>query len=221
MFCIQLSRTSVVPLFWFTEIKLGGFGLSPFRISMFMVGGGVSQTLWVLFAFPPLQHKFGTGAVLRACSIIWPIAFALCPLLNLLLRNNWNTAFWIAAPFFLMFGSGASMAFGKLSVFRGQNCFPWNANFRSVAIQLALNDIAPTHETLGTLNGVALTVVSAVRAFSPALFSSIFAIGADSQALGGYLIWLVLIILALGYSLAIHWLPEKAEGKLTPNVGSE
>jgi hypothetical protein len=84
----------------------------------------------------------------------------------------------------------------------------------SAGVQLALNDIAPTYASLGTLNAIALTVVSALRAFAPALFSSIFATGARMQLLNGYLVWLVLIILALAFTVAIRWLPEKAEGKL-------
>lgn len=84
----------------------------------------------------------------------------------------------------------------------------------SAAIQLALNDIAPTHATLGTLNAIALTLVSAIRAFAPALFSSIFATGVRLDFLDGYLVWLILVTLALGYTVAIRWLPEKAEGKL-------
>lgn len=88
------------------------------------------------------------------------------------------------------------------------------------AVQLALNDIAPTHATLGTLNAIALTSVSGIRAVAPALFSSIFAAGAENQILNGYLIWLVLIVLALALNVSIRWLPEKAEGKLKPDSES-
>jgi hypothetical protein len=84
----------------------------------------------------------------------------------------------------------------------------------TAAIQLALNDIAPTHATLGTLNAIALTLVSATRAFSPALFSSIFATGVGMRFLDGHLAWLVLVITALAFTAAIRWLPQKAEGKL-------
>jgi len=198
---LAFAYTAVSPLFWFTEVDLGGFGFSPFQISMFLGLAGISQALWTLLVFPPLQHRFGTGGVLRGCSIAWPILFAFCPLCNLFLRNRWKLAFWITAPIGLALGSGVSMAF--------------------TAIQLALNDIAPTHATLGTLNALALTLVSAIRAFAPALFSSIFATGARTQILDGYLVWLVLIAIALAFTLAIRCLPEKAEGKLKPEAEAE
>jgi hypothetical protein len=41
------------------------------------------------------------------------------------------------------------------------------------------------------------------------------------QFLNGYLVWLVLVILALGFTVAIRWLPEKAEGKLKQEEENE
>ena len=75
----------------------------------------MSQALWTLIAFPSLQHRFGTGGVLRVCSIAWPICFAFWPISNLFLRHQWNGAFWIVALFNLAVGSGVSMAFSKSS----------------------------------------------------------------------------------------------------------
>ena len=102
-----------MPLFWFTEPKLGGFGFSPMQISIFLCIVGGAQALWILAAFPLLQHRFGTGGVLRICAVSWPIMFAICPLCNLFMRHNWNVAFWIVAPANLVIGSGVSMAFSK------------------------------------------------------------------------------------------------------------
>ena len=59
-------------------------------------------------------------------------------------------------------------------------------------VQLALNDASPSQQTLGTINGVALTIQSGVRAFTPTLFSSIFAVGVKKHILGGQLGILVL-----------------------------
>lgn len=82
------------------------------------------------------------------------------------------------------------------------------------AVQLALNDISPSSETLGTLNALALTLVSGLRAIAPALFSSIFATGVRNQIFNGYLGWVVLIVMASALLVALRYLPAKAEGKL-------
>jgi hypothetical protein len=67
---------------------------------------------------------------------------------------------------------------------------------------------------MGTLNAVALTLVSGIRAISPTLFTSIFAVGARTQVLDGYLIWVILVAIALLGSVSVRYLPEKAQGKL-------
>ena len=90
----------------------------------------------------------------------------------------------------------------------------------SAAVQLALNDIAPSPSTLGTLNALALTLVSGIRAVAPAAFSSIFATGVGNQILDGHLIWVILVLMALAYIAAVRWLPEKAEGKLKEDESS-
>ncbi|PMD30438.1 MFS general substrate transporter [Hyaloscypha variabilis F] len=191
---LGLAYTAVTPVFWFTEPALGGYGLTPQQISFFIGGIGVSQAIWLLFAFPILQRRYGTGGVLRGCLFMWPIFFAAAPVCNYFLRQGWTTAFWITAPVLQIGGSGVAMGF--------------------TGVQLALNDISPSPSTLGTLNGVALTMTAGIRTVGPALFTSLFAAGARTQFLNGYLVWVVLVTIAALGSVAVRYLPEKAEGKL-------
>jgi hypothetical protein len=117
-------------------------------------------------------------------------------LFNLLLRVGTPasvTAFWVAAPATLALGCGVSMSF--------------------TAIQLALNDVSPSPATLGTLNALALALVSAVRSFSPALFTSLFAVGARTQLLWGYAIWVVMVAVALGFTAISRYMPDYDEMK--------
>ncbi|KAG0645782.1 Efflux pump azaK [Hyphodiscus hymeniophilus] len=107
--------------------------------------------------------------------------------------------------------SGVSMAFSKLPL---SSSVPHQFEPQYTGVQLALNDIAPTHATLGPLNGIALALISGIRSFAPALFSSIFATGVRMRILDGLFIWVILVILALTYTVAIRWLPERAEGKV-------
>ena len=81
-------------------------------------------------------------------------------------------------------------------------------------MQLALNDIAPSHETLGTLNAIALAAQSGLRAVGPAIATSIYAIGVKYRILGGQLFWLCIIVLAIGLLGLLRLLPEKAAGKV-------
>ncbi|KAK4248176.1 major facilitator superfamily domain-containing protein [Corynascus novoguineensis] len=185
------SYTAIVTVFWYTPVPLGGFGFSSLQISLMMGLTGFSQAVWILLAFPPLQHRIGTNGVLRLCANVYPVFFAVCPLLNLLLRVGTPaaaTAFWIVAPTTLAIGVGVSMSF--------------------TAIQLALNDVSPSPLTLGTLNALALSITSGLRAFSPALFAGLFAVGVKTQLLWGYAIWVLMVALGLVFTVSSRFMPN-------------
>lgn len=111
---LALAYTAITPVFQYTRVDLGGFGFSDQQIALVLVIIGASQAIWTLLAFPWLQRTFGTGAVLRGCSALWPFFMAGYPVLNELLRNGWRTAFWVILPTGLVIGSAVSMAFGIL-----------------------------------------------------------------------------------------------------------
>ncbi|KAK0624731.1 major facilitator superfamily domain-containing protein [Bombardia bombarda] len=190
------SYTAIVTVVWFTRVDLGGFGFSPLQISILMGLNGLAQAIWILLVFPPLQHRIGTNGVIRACGVAYPFFFLICPLLNMLLRGGTPglvTAFWVLAPTLLCIGCGVSMSF--------------------TAVQLALNEVSPSPAVLGTLNAVALSITSGMRAFSPALFTSLFAVGARTQALWGYAIWVVMVAIAVGFAVVSRYMPDYAELK--------
>lgn len=196
IFLLAFAYTAVVPVFWFTPVQFGGYGLTSLQMSLLMLLNGVAQAIWVLVVFPPLQHRIGTTGVLKVCAAAYPIFFASNPLYNFVLRSGNDTLFWALAPATLAVGCGISMCF--------------------TAVQLAINDVAPTPQVLGTLNALSLTMVSGIRAFSPVLFSSLFALGArwaKSQWLGGYAIWVLLVALAGGYTVVSRYLPDYDEMK--------
>ncbi len=188
---LAFAYTAIVPLWWFTAVALGGFGLTPLQISLLLAVNGAAQAVWLLAVFPPLQHRLGTNGLMRLCGYAYPFFFALCPLGSVALRAGATSLFWAAAPTVLVVGSGLSMCF--------------------TAIQLAVNDVAPAPAVLGTLNALALTGVSGIRAFSPALFSALFAWGARTQWLAGHAIWLLMVLLAAAFSLAVNYLPDYAQ----------
>ena len=87
------SQNIVSPVFYFTSIELGGWEFSPAMISIFFAVIGVSQALWQLVVFPPLQKRLGTVKVLKACMIGWPLLLGITPFTNWLLRMGWTRAF--------------------------------------------------------------------------------------------------------------------------------
>lgn len=180
--------TALAPVYFYTSVPRGGFGLSEKLISLFISINGIAQSLWLLFAFPPLHKRLGTRRLLQGCGLFWGPFIIFFPINNFFLRQGWKAVFWTVAPIVQTIGSGVAIAF--------------------TACQLAVNEAAPSPELLGTLNGVALTIQPAVRAITPLLFSSIYAVGVKRHILGGQLGMLVLAVLAAAYFFVAGMLPK-------------
>ncbi|KAJ6142688.1 hypothetical protein N7471_002141 [Penicillium samsonianum] len=194
---LAFAYTAIIPVFWFTPVYLGGYDFTALQISLMMGLNGAAQAAWLLLVFPPLQKKIGSNRVIYLCALVYPLFFLSCPLGNVLLRMGTDgsvKAFWIVLPIGLVIGCGVSMSF--------------------TAIQLVLNDVAPSPKVLGTLNALAMTGICALRAFCPAFFTTLFALGARTQLAGGHAIWILMLILSSGLSFTTKYLPEpKAVGK--------
>lgn len=83
----------------------------------------------------------------------------------------------------------------------------------SACAQLCINDISPSSEVLATVNALALTVNSGVRAFAPVLGTSIFASGIKWGWADGHLVWFLLVAWAMLLNVVCNYLPEAAEGR--------
>lgn len=188
---LAFAFTAILPVALFTPVKLGGVGFSAFQISLYMAVQGGSQALWLLLAFPILQHRLGTRRVMELCGIVYPFFFLGYIVLNMLLRDGSHVAlvwFWTLGSIVAVVGPGVSMAF--------------------TGAQLAINDVSPNSQVLGTLNALALTFSSAIRSIVPGASTAIYAIGVRNQILWGHLAWVLLIPLAITYAVACKWLPD-------------
>ncbi|KAF1967397.1 MFS general substrate transporter [Bimuria novae-zelandiae CBS 107.79] len=194
-YCMLLAFafTAVLPVFMYTPIPLGGLSLSSKWIGIYMALGGAAQAFWLLALFPPLHRRIGTGGVLRFCAFIWPIFFAVDPACNLLRRQGLDVPFWIAFTFSSVFGCSVAMAF--------------------TCVQLAINDISPSHESFGTLNALSLALQSGLRAVAPAASTALYAIGVKYRIFYGQLFWVVVVVVAIGFIFIVRMLPEKAQGR--------
>ena len=191
---LAFAYTAVMPVFYWEPVRLGGIGFKPLLISVAMGVGGLAQSIWLLVVFPYIQKRYSTGAVIRLCANAYPFFFVINPLCSILRRRGFDIAFWIVGSLSVILGSGVAMSF--------------------TAAQLAVNDVNPHPTTLGTLNALVLAFTAGLRAFSPALFTSIFAFGVRKQILGGYLVWVIMTVLAAGITLSVRFLPANAEGKV-------
>lgn len=188
---LAFAFTAILPVVLYTPINLGGFEFGPKLISLFMASQGAAQALWLILAFPFLQRRLGTRGVMKICGIAYPLDFASFILLSAFRREGSETSrvlFWVFGSITAFIGPGVSMSF--------------------TGVQLALNDVAPNHHVLGTLNAIALTMASAIRSVVPGLSTALYAVGVRHQIFAGHLAWIVLIPLTIIFAVGTKWLPE-------------
>ncbi|KAI6503805.1 hypothetical protein MCOR14_009835 [Pyricularia oryzae] len=185
---LAFAYTAICPLWWWTPVELGGFQFNSLQTACMMALNGISQAIWLIFGFPPLHRRLGTNGIMRLCGTVYPLFFAISPVANYLLRAGYTNLFWSFYPPALTIGCGVALSF--------------------TACQLAVNDVNPGPTALATINAMQLMISSIVRAFTPAAANSLFAIGAETQFLNGYAIWLLMALLAAGFGIATRFLPD-------------
>ncbi|KJX93931.1 major facilitator superfamily transporter like protein [Zymoseptoria brevis] len=178
---LSLANTAVLPVFLFTSIDKGGFGFSPQFISYFLAGWAACQALWTLVCFAPLKRRLGNARVMQLCSAGWPLLFASFAVLNEMLRHGHTTLFWTFLAVPLLLGGGIAMSFASA--------------------QLLVNDTCPSPQETALINAISQTLNSAIRAVTPAIFTTVFALGTKYQILDGHLCWIALAAVALPLSL--------------------
>jgi hypothetical protein len=150
---LGFAFTAVIPIFWFTPRHLGGFGWLPCQISIFFALTGATQAVWLLIVFPRLQRRWGTNAIWRRAAFSYPVGYTSLILIALARRHGLvDAAFYPLCIVFTLAGGAMALPF--------------------TATTMAINTIAPSPAVLGALNGLALTIISLVRTFAPALYAS-------------------------------------------------
>jgi hypothetical protein len=88
-------------------------------------------------------------------------------------------------------------------------------------VQLALNDVAPDPHFLGTLNALALSLASGIRAIVPGAATAIYAVGVRGQIFWGHLAWVIMIPCAVGFTVACQYIPEGKKSSKDDNEDDE
>lgn len=128
-----ISYQALLPLFFFTPVKLGGLGFTEAQIGTALSLRGVATIGVQLFAFPPLVTLVGATRLFRILIALYVPTFLLLPLLNVLARTHGSALEWAGVAAVLLLGAISNMAF---------------------ACNLIMtNDAAPNRRSLGALNG--------------------------------------------------------------------
>ncbi|GAA5893320.1 hypothetical protein JCM8208_004408 [Rhodotorula glutinis] len=182
-----VALDALLILFCYSPVSIGGLGFHEADIGTALALSGLSAVGFQVIAFPPLQRRAGTVPLYRALMSMWPVVFALFPLMGWCARERGRGAVWSVMVVFLGLKSFANMAYATNMI--------------------TITDSAPSKRLLGTLNGVAQMCSSLMRSIGPASASALFALGVSHDLLGGQFVFLVMILISVGgalSTLALH-----------------
>ncbi|BGP39315.1 hypothetical protein JCM10449v2_003253 [Rhodotorula kratochvilovae] len=182
-----VALDALLILFCYSPISIGGLGFQESDIGTALSLSGLSAVGFQIVLFPPLQRRAGTVPLYRALMSLWPLVFALFPVMSWCARERGRKAVWSVLVLFLLLKSFANMAYATNMI--------------------TITDAAPSRRLLGTLNGVAQMCSSLMRSIGPFCASSLFALSVSHHLLGGQLVFLVMVLVAVGgavSTLALH-----------------
>ncbi|KAH9036967.1 MFS general substrate transporter [Lactarius pseudohatsudake] len=183
---LEIAALALMPLVWSTAIELGGLGLTPADIGLWMSASGCVSAMFQFAFFPRIVARFGPGRIVVATVVAFGLLYALFPFENMLARSTGTVGVvWPLIMLQLVAISVSAMGFSSVFMF--------------------VSSAAPNKRSLGALNGLSQTVVSTLRAVGPAATASLFAFSLQNNILGGHFAYVVLLSLAcIGLCVAVQ-----------------
>ncbi|KAJ7168240.1 major facilitator superfamily domain-containing protein [Mycena crocata] len=175
----------VFVLFCYTPIKRGGLSFSVNEIGYALAMSGAILAIFQLFLMPKLLATCNAANVYNTSMRMWPLTFVCVPFLNIIVRNGYhddtglvdptvNVFLWIGIAVVLMCSRIAALAFATNMIL--------------------IRNHSPSPNSLGAANGLVQVAFGVSRCISPAFISSVFALSLDNNLLGGYPIWVVIML---------------------------
>ncbi|KAJ7702315.1 major facilitator superfamily domain-containing protein [Mycena rosella] len=189
---ISTSFDVVFVLFCYTPVSKGGLSFSARppqiwrEIGYALAMSGVILAIFQLFLMPTLLRKYNAAKMYNFCMRIWPLTFFLIPLLNSIVRGGYDSERAIVAPTtkaLLWIGIAVVLTCSRIATL-------------AFAINMILvRNHAPSVSSLGAANGLVQAAMCVSRCFSPAFISSVFALSVGNNLLGGYPIWVLVMLM--------------------------
>lgn len=203
---LDITLRAIQPLFYTSQIKYGGLGFNPPVVGLCLGAFGLFSGLYQAFIFSPVYDRFGTKNIFVTSILTFIPMFALFPLMNLSARHNGVDALtWVELTLqmilYVLMDMGFSMSYSLWSKQKSLTVFTGCAF-------IYVRSSAPNSRSLGATNGLAQTCISVVRAIGPALSTSLYAVSVERNILGGWFVYLVLIIASTLALFGSAYLPK-------------
>ncbi|QRV89502.1 major facilitator superfamily transporter [Ceratobasidium sp. AG-Ba] len=189
---IAMGYDVLFVLFAYSPIHEGGLGFHPSQIGYALACSGMISATMQVGIMPTLLRRWKASTLYKACMLVWPLAFAFLPMLNLVARlgsrvskSGAGSTLEPSALVIIWIGIGIVQVLSKIS------CLAFSMQM------LLTKSNAPCPEGLGSTNGLVQAVMCLARIFSPAFVSATFAFTVEHNLLGGQFVWVVMLIICL------------------------
>ncbi|KAG8729736.1 hypothetical protein FRC11_008140 [Ceratobasidium sp. 423] len=190
------SYVVVFVLFAYTEIQYGGLGFDPAEIGFTLATAGIISFTLQILVLPTVFRRAKPIKTFEACMGLWPIAYAIPPILNIMARassengqrpigTTASAAIWAGIWIAQLLSKSACMAYAMNMVIARQS--------------------APDQRALGATNGLNQLFLCGARMFAPFTVSTLFALSTENNWLGGHLVWVIMVLLSLFGWKASAW----------------
>ncbi|KAF8879266.1 major facilitator superfamily domain-containing protein [Infundibulicybe gibba] len=196
---LNITLSALLPLFFAMSIEIGGLGFNPPTIGYVMGVYGLCNGIFQMLFFARIVQRLGTRSIFIAGVMGFIPIYLLFPVMNIA-AQRFGVSVTVWSIIVLMM---TLMAFMDLA----NGC-----------IYMYVMASSPNEHSLGATNGLAQTSVSLARALGPTISTSLFAFSAERNLLGGYAVYVVLVMISsLAIPLAVRlpeelWVEKKGNG---------
>jgi hypothetical protein len=207
----NISFNSLYPIFASAPPPTGR-ELGPGVIGVSMSLAGLVTILFQVSFFEPLKARLGNLGTFRLSLLGLALSMAFMPFVG---YRDGNPPFgWGSGRSWLLVELGVILVLKNLSAVGGLSCVlllvsagPNSAFLMACRSLLQITNSAPTHETLGSLNGIAQTLSAAGRSFGPFASGALFTLSMRLEHKGELLSWGVfggIALMGWGWTLFIR-----------------
>ncbi|TRM58651.1 major facilitator superfamily domain-containing protein [Schizophyllum amplum] len=186
----DMSLSALVPIILYAPIKNGGLGFTPLEIGTIMGVWGIYNIVFQLVVSPYLIKRFGPRPMQMAAVTATALMATFLPLENFVARRAGHV-------------NGLALALLALQYF----CLSFTY-IGYGTIHMYIIDSAPTHNSMGAVNGLAQAMATLGRTSAPWLSTSLLSLSLEKDILGGRLVFLLIISMACIAFLATTRLPK-------------
>ncbi|KAF8305059.1 MFS general substrate transporter [Clavulina sp. PMI_390] len=207
---LDIAYFSIMTVFFAVPISSGGLGLPPSLIGIIFATLGIASGGVQLLVFPIAHKLFGSKRLLRISIGSFMLVFPTFIGMHLAARANMG----IGDP---TENEGVGKAKGLLvwmGVF-GLVCLNPLVDMGYSCSFMFVTSSSPSPSHLGSINGLAQTLVSMVRAFGPAGSTALFSLSTKNKWMGGYGIYAIMMGLTVAALGCTGLLPDDEKQALT------